>query len=127
MSRNWIHTLEMEFLGQMTQTNVRFMLCLLLVVFNKSALVSGQSRCSTACQNNPSCLSGVCTLASCTDTTSCYQFCLNCSGVVTCYGSGSGCSFSASLVQVTSDSPSNKLRYHLIWLTSTVSLIKYWK
>lgn len=91
---------------------------LLIAVPPSNVLVRAQTstgtRCLNACQNSPTCASGLCTLQSCTDTGTCYEYCLNCSGVVTCYASGYGCSFNSS----------SSLKFSLLAL-STATVLSY--
>ncbi len=108
-----------------SQKSLILIFCLLMINFNK--MVNAQSRCATACQNNPQCSSGVCTLASCSDTTSCYQFCLNCNSVITCYGSGNGCSFTNALVQISSSASLPYLKYNFIYALTIFTLVKFLK
>lgn len=49
-------------------------------------------------KDNNQCASGQCSLASCTDFAECYQFCLNCGGSETCYGTGTGCNYTTVVV-----------------------------
>lgn len=72
------------------------LLLVVVVVTALAPLVRGQSRCVNACKNSPTCATGLCTLQSCTDSGTCYEYCLNCAGVVTCYASGYGCSFNSA-------------------------------
>lgn len=60
------------------------------------------NRCTTSpcsvydLQYTKQCFPG-CTQQSCTDTGSCFEYCLTCAtAVVTCYASGNGCSFNSS-------------------------------
>ena len=51
-------------------------------------LISAQNRCDKACANDQSCSSNQCVLTSCSDTGTCYYYCLKCNDIVTCYAVG---------------------------------------
>ena len=46
-------------------------------------------KCDTICQSDPSCASGGCTVSRCTESGPCFQYCVSCKNVETCYGTGS--------------------------------------
>ena len=50
-------------------------------------------RCQTLCQNDDACKSGQCVLVYCSDTVSCYRFCMECFGRTECYQTGPYCAY----------------------------------
>ena len=57
-------------------------------------LAHGQlQRCQTLCQNDDACKSGQCVLVYCSDTVSCYRFCMECFGRTECYQTGPYCAY----------------------------------
>ena len=91
-------------------------MCLILALSQAQAQTT---RCDTACANDVSCSSNQCVLTSCSDTSSCYQYCLRCNDIQTCYGTGPSCP-----VTVTQLNSSNQFRVSLILTVS--SLIILW-
>lgn len=49
------------------------------------------NRCDSLCQNDERCKSGQCILTYCSETVSCYQFCLLCNQNLQCYKTGDHC------------------------------------
>lgn len=95
--------------------NIFFIALILMSVQLSEHQVRAQSRCTSTCSGSPNCASGLCTLQSCSDSGTCYEYCFNCSGVVTCYAQGYGCSFNSS----------TNLKQSMAFLTAAAGL-SYW-
>jgi len=74
---------------------------------------------------NVKCASGACSLSSCTDYASCYQFCLKCGNTETCYGSGEGCNFTNLYVALTSGEAAqiSFVSRPLMWLFTLICVL----
>ena len=85
--------------------NLTQKLCLLLgiavicLTVTTTYVQAQTTRCDTACAKDESCSSNRCTLTRCSDTTSCYQYCLRCNDIETCYGTGPSCDYSGNTIQ----------------------------
>ena len=99
-------------------TIIGLAICLLLATLQ----VQAQSRCDTACANDSSCSSNQCVLTSCADTTSCYQYCLRCNEIETCYGNGPSCPITVTKVANSTNKLSSSILlsfFYIIFLCVT--------
>lgn len=101
--------------------NSSFILILALVVCVSLKMVNGQSRCDAACANDSSCRSGLCSLSKCSDSGTCYEFCLRCAGIETCYASGDTCKSTGFNFGFNGFSSSNNLKYSISLLVVTTA------
>lgn len=83
---------------------------------------TAQLNCDTICAKDNRCNSGQCILTDCLELDNCFQFCFNCGGNETCYGSGTNCDYSSNLVYLNSNSL--QISYFLL-LLSVVILFFY--
>ena len=109
-------------------------LALFLISCSSSQTQAQTNRCTTACANDVSCNTNQCILTSCLDTVPCYQYCLQCSGIVTCYGIGPSCPITMTQNQNQTSSTtippipiqkssSNQLKYSLLFLNFSSAII----
>ncbi len=88
-------------------------LFVILLGFTFNSSVYAQSRCDTACANDMSCKTGLCILTKCSDDggdVGCFEYCLNCAGIETCYAMGETCNYTGNVVRLGSTSSSNELQ-----------------
>ena len=102
------------------------MLIILAVVLTVSLVEGqGQSKCDTVCANDPSCSVGKCILTQCTDSNSCFKYCLNCNGVETCYASGHACERAYNVVVLGSSSTKSSILIALGAILACTFLLFY--
>lgn len=86
-------------------------LAICIAVTSTFAQTPTTTRCDTACANDESCRTNKCALTRCSDSGTCYQFCLRCNEIETCYATGGTCDYSGNTIQVNS---SNKMKYSYV-------------
>lgn len=82
-----------------------------------------QTRCNSACANDLACSSNQCQLTSCSDLGSCYQYCLKCNDITTCYATGTTCDFSGGI----QTNASNKVKFSIYLSILTFFLYNIFK
>ena len=108
--------------------NLRFALfssAIVLVV----ALLSGAqaaTRCDTICLTDPKCSSSGCSVSRCYDTGSCFQYCLSCQNVETCYGTiSAGCHYDSNTMLVNSSPSINMIKFPIAIFSLLLGYMAY--
>lgn len=84
-----------------------------------------QSNCDTICADDATCSSGKCILTQCSESSSCFKYCLNCAGVETCYARGDLCERQANVVVLGSGASSTRISTSIILLLIVFSLFNF--
>jgi len=114
----------MVYFGEKVGVVLYIALC--LTVSSTFAQSSANStRCNSACANDLSCSSNQCSLASCSDTGSCFQYCLQCNDITTCYATGTTCYFTSGL-QTTNISNQTKYSIYLTVFSFLLFYVSKW-
>ena len=79
-----------------------------------------QSRCDTICASDLRCSSGQCLLSKCSDRETCFEFCLRCYDVETCYASGATCDFSDGTINLNSSNKNTQSCHFLLSLATVL-------
>lgn len=85
-----------------------------ILIFNSSKVTRAQSRCDTACSNNSDCSQGLCYLSKCSDTPTCFIYCLICGGDEKCYATGTTCRYSSQALLQVNNASKNMFKFNIL-------------
>ena len=110
--------------------NLKFILKigLFFLIFSMNVLrTEAQAKCDKICSDDYNCNSGRCILTQCSDLPDCFQYCLNCAGLESCYGSGSACNYTANIVRLGSSTLKYSVSLGATTLFTTFAFFKLLK
>ena len=98
----------------------KHMLLSLAFVLIITKQIECQSKCDTICASDSRCSSGQCLLSKCSDSETCFEFCLRCNNVDTCYASGPACDYSNGAIVYNSSNKSTQSFQFLLSLATVL-------